>query len=177
MFRLKYLCVTCVLALTVGAANANTFTTFDASGTFDSPSSGINLYGSITVDVTVGSITGLSLNVTGFDPFNILFSNGSNPLIAKSSAAVLNEQDYLYLTFSQSLIGYTGGQIASGHTVKVLEPCTGCDFHTLFSGSFTAQVSTTPLPAALPLFATGLGAMGLLGWRRKRENTAALAAA
>ena len=27
----------------------------------------------------------------------------------------------------------------------------------------------TPLPAALPLFAGGLGAMGLLGWRRKRK--------
>ena len=29
--------------------------------------------------------------------------------------------------------------------------------------------STTPLPAALPLFAGGLGALGLLGWRRKRK--------
>jgi hypothetical protein len=37
--------------------------------------------------------------------------------------------------------------------------------------------SATPLPAALPLFATGLGAMGLLGWRRKRKNAAAIAAA
>jgi len=35
----------------------------------------------------------------------------------------------------------------------------------------------TPLPTALPLFATGLGAMGLLGWRRKRKNTAGIAAA
>ena len=34
--------------------------------------------------------------------------------------------------------------------------------------------SETPLPAALPLFATGLGALGLLGRRRKRK-TAALA--
>ena len=25
------------------------------------------------------------------------------------------------------------------------------------------------LPAALPLFATGLGALGLLGWRKKRK--------
>ena len=33
-------------------------------------------------------------------------------------------------------------------------------------------VSGTPLPAALPLFATGLGAMGLLGWRRKRKSAA-----
>jgi hypothetical protein len=45
-------------------------------------------------------------------------------------------------------------------------------------GSVTVTpVSTTPLPAALPLFATGLGAMGLFGWRRKRKNAAALAAA
>jgi hypothetical protein len=29
--------------------------------------------------------------------------------------------------------------------------------------------TATPLPAALPLFATGLGGLGLLGWRRKRK--------
>jgi hypothetical protein len=29
--------------------------------------------------------------------------------------------------------------------------------------------SATPLPAALPLFATGLGGLGLLGWRKKRK--------
>jgi hypothetical protein len=37
----------------------------------------------------------------------------------------------------------------------------------------TLRVDTTPLPAALPLFATGLGALGLLGWRRKRKALAA----
>jgi hypothetical protein len=30
----------------------------------------------------------------------------------------------------------------------------------------------TPLPAALPLFATGIGGLGLLGWRRKRKARA-----
>ena len=30
-------------------------------------------------------------------------------------------------------------------------------------------VAATPLPATLPLFATGLGAMGLLGWRKKQK--------
>jgi hypothetical protein len=34
-------------------------------------------------------------------------------------------------------------------------------------------VSETPLPTTLPLFATGLGAIGLLGWRRKRKAQAA----
>jgi hypothetical protein len=33
----------------------------------------------------------------------------------------------------------------------------------------TNYTSTTPLPAALPLFATGIGGSGLLGWRRKRK--------
>ena len=30
----------------------------------------------------------------------------------------------------------------------------------------------TRIPAALPLFATGLGALSLLGWRRKRKQIA-----
>jgi hypothetical protein len=38
-------------------------------------------------------------------------------------------------------------------------------------------VVVTPLPATLPLFATGLGVMGLLGWRRKSKKAAAMAAA
>jgi hypothetical protein len=44
------------------------------------------------------------------------------------------------------------------------------------SGSATIE-SATPLPDALPLFATGLGAMGLFGWRKKRKNAVAVATA
>jgi hypothetical protein len=36
--------------------------------------------------------------------------------------------------------------------------------------SLTVSLDSTPLPATLPLFATGLGAFGLLGWRRKRKS-------
>jgi hypothetical protein len=36
----------------------------------------------------------------------------------------------------------------------------------------TAEITTTPLPAALPLFATGVAGLGLLGWRRKRKALA-----
>jgi hypothetical protein len=38
-----------------------------------------------------------------------------------------------------------------------------------------ATVPAVPLPAALPLFATGLGALGLIGWRRKRKAAAVAA--
>ena len=35
-----------------------------------------------------------------------------------------------------------------------------------------ATFTATPLPAALPLFATGIGGLGLLGWRRRRKAQA-----
>jgi len=38
---------------------------------------------------------------------------------------------------------------------------------------FLPPTAATPLPAALPLFASGLGALGLLGWRRRRKAQAA----
>ena len=40
------------------------------------------------------------------------------------------------------------------------------------AGEASLIVDPTPLPATLPLFATGLGALGLLGWRRKRKQAA-----
>jgi hypothetical protein len=43
----------------------------------------------------------------------------------------------------------------------------------LSAGSiFVVSDLDTPLPAALPLFATGLGGLCLLGWRRKRKGQA-----
>jgi hypothetical protein len=42
--------------------------------------------------------------------------------------------------------------------------------------SVQQSVSATPLPAALPLFAGGLGALGLFGWRRKRRAAGLVAA-
>ena len=49
--------------------------------------------------------------------------------------------------------------------------------HATVTWTSAAEVplSTTPLPAALPLFVSGLGAMGLFGWRRKRKTQAAVA--
>ena len=43
----------------------------------------------------------------------------------------------------------------------------------VISGTITVEhPSTVPLPATLPLFVKGLGALGLLGWRRKRKAAA-----
>ena len=74
------------------------------------------------------------------------------------------------------------GTINSGADDIVVEitglgPFTTAVFSDNASPSFefapgVGTISATPVPAALPLFATGLGAMGLIGWRRKRKNAA-----
>jgi hypothetical protein len=44
---------------------------------------------------------------------------------------------------------------------------------TFADGKVIPEAATaTPLPTALPLFATGIGGLGFLGWRRKRKAQA-----
>jgi hypothetical protein len=43
----------------------------------------------------------------------------------------------------------------------------------VFSFTFTPNVATTPLPAGLPLFASGMALMGWVGSRRRRKTQAA----
>jgi len=47
----------------------------------------------------------------------------------------------------------------------------GTQINASFNNS-TTPPNPIPLPAALPLFATGLGGLGLLSWRRKRKAQA-----
>ena len=72
-----------------------------------------------------------------------------------------------YLTFSEN----ASGVIAQ--TSAVLGSAMTGFTSTNYGASSFSPVTITPLPAALPLFAGGLGALGLLGWRRKRKAAAA----
>ena len=86
-----------------------------------------------------------------FDTFTVLsdsFNNGG--IIASVSA------DGSTLT-----LNWTGGLVAENVTNT---------YAVSFAGTPPTQ---TPLPGTLPLFASGLGALGLLGWRRKRKAQAA----
>ena len=51
-------------------------------------------------------------------------------------------------------------------------PCSNCYGPDVVATINTANTAT-PIPAALPLFASGLGAIGLIGWRRKRKRAVA----
>jgi hypothetical protein len=69
-------------------------------------------------------------------------------------------------TYSCGVVGYClVGPGSSSDPVGANDPTQVVDF-SLTTGT------VTPLPAALPLFATGLAGIGLLGWRRKRKAQA-----
>ncbi|GAB2177397.1 hypothetical protein [Dongia sp. agr-C8] len=67
-------------------------------------------------------------------------------------------------TYYLRLFGLLPGNINSGHML------------TGISGTIAATaVAATPIPAALPLFASALGLFGFVGWRRKTAAPAAAA--
>jgi hypothetical protein len=151
------------------------------------------------VDIQLTSST----TMVSFTGFNILSTTGGVP--NSGTAGIIGTGSFVSQTsteaiFSTSLAVTVGEVIAIEPLTASLTlrwaaqnfPVSftgGQDFNTppgsttfgAFSGSvdgFTTHVTTPsiiPLPAALPLFATGLGALGLLGWRRKKK-AAALAA-
>jgi hypothetical protein len=86
-----------------------------------------------------------------------------------------------YLFESYSFFNWTLCMGPCSPTAFLQNDAINSDFSGFFVGTndpvtFTPVTNTTPLPAALPLFASGLGALGLLGWRRKRKASALAAA-
>ena len=93
----------------------------------------------LTRDAT-GLVTGY---VNGVSQFS--FIDSTNSAVALSSLAFFMDDSHTGLREASS--GFVDSIIVSD----------------------SLSTSAVPLPAALPLFATGLGAFGLLGWRRKRK--------
>jgi hypothetical protein len=104
----------------------------------------------LSVTVTASSIGGLGEYAPG--DVNI-FSVSLGTITAASFDGTLGDHRLFF------------GSIVS--TLTILP-----DGHGLGGTMSISAVPETPLPAALPLFATGLGALGLFGWRRKRKQAA-----
>jgi hypothetical protein len=178
-------------------ANAVTFDfTFD--NTFFIPSNGYNygVAGSVTGKIIGLSSSGASsateIDITSVPSGSGLFTGtynltGATNSFTVSGGNVLTIADFIG---GVSLLGFnwnstTGGfaYLQSALGCNAFSGPTGCVVDTVTlpgAGSLaftldTSGTSTTPLPAALPLFASGLGALGLLGWRRKRKASASAA--
>ena len=59
----------------------------------------------------------------------------------------------------------------------VLPVANFADYSDAIAAKVQAVVNPTPLPGALPFFVSGIGGLGLLGWRRKQKKKAAALAA
>jgi len=158
------------------AGNVTTATTFNATGTLNEIQVGsINLNNAnLTLNGTanqyfVVNVTGnmslvgtASLNLTGgITPSNVIYYfSGANSSINTHVGDVLNGI-ILGPHTSMNLDGTFNGEIIGGANISLL------------SGAVVNQppLTATPLPVALPLFATGVGFLGMMARRRRRAAT------
>jgi hypothetical protein len=120
------------------------------------------------VTLTINGIT----NTYGPDPdpaistgVNVPYYYGNGPII--QGAPLLQPAD-LWVT----LVDLDDFSVAGGASINSLEVTGSPELDLIRVAGLipSSPPSETPLPAALPLFASGLGAFGLIGWRRKRKQ-------
>jgi hypothetical protein len=101
-----------------------------------------------TPDVPVGPINGHTLSLLFID------LNDSTKSVFGDATILPTQLNLASFDSTELFLSFDDGSIITGHITGL---------------------SQTPLPAALPLFAGGLGVLGLLGWRRKRKAAAVAA--
>ena len=127
-----------------------------------------------------------------------LISNITNTLGFVSAAVDVNSATELLLGSTSSVGAFNFGPVSGLNSVDgatttfyssafgvnlVLTNCTSCEFSSstwdppspdglTVTYTYTPAISATPLPAALPLFATGLAGLGFTAWRRRRKQKA-----
>jgi hypothetical protein len=134
----------------------------------------LNTLGSLTIDQTTGEIIlgGANITVAKIGTFNFVEDQIEIAAPPPGTSFVLADKA------GNEMVAYLSSPFLNGKT-PILPTSSYIDDQqgNELAGNWpTGQFSITPIPAALPLFASGLGAMGLFGWRRKRKNAAALTA-
>ena len=133
--------------------------------------------GSFTFNTSTDALSAVNVTLSGspsyFSPNPIIFVDPFAPFNAGNTNFGFANASTLLLALEFQGLGGSSSPLAGGAFYN------GQGNNNAFAGPVSGGVetATTPLPAALPLFVTGLGAMGLFGWRRKRKNAAAIAAA
>jgi hypothetical protein len=160
--------VTAVVALSVAyPAKADMITTFDVSGTCTPfPGfTGTTFSGMLTIDVTAGDITGISVRFQGLSPFTLVinsFATGtSNWEILASDTGLNAGLDLVFNTghTPSSLVGFTGGPIVGNNVTNTVG---GTDY-TITGGSLTPAVPDGGTTVSL----LGCALLGLAAFRRK----------
>jgi len=139
----------------------------------DSPG-GLNSNGDNSDSITalsVGTLSATSLGAYGV-PVDAVEVTWTQPSFDPSQAAV-----YIQLSVggdnnpsnTYRMADYLGGGGTYSNSPDIYTTGSFCSAPVGACAELTFETNVTPLPAALPLFTTGLGALGLLGWCRKRK--------
>ena len=186
--RTAFVTVTVLAGVSTMSANANVYNVtglgLDAVITTDASDNVISMIGS--VGTWPGDTQNPGAILGPVSPANIVFTGGGTNIFGLDGK-FFGTSPY----FTDSCCGGLGFTFVNatdgGNTIGAAVGLNGIAYfgtgtYELFiglatdrHGDLTVSVAETPLPAALPLFATGLGTLGLLNWRRKRK-TAAVAA-
>jgi hypothetical protein len=127
---------------------------------------------SVTVDLTA-PVTYIGFTWGTPDPTNtVQVYDAGNNLLATYTAdpSSLDIAKYHDNPSGAPGTGYFNLTAGPGESIARLVLTTGTAIENFEVDNFAVATSATPLPAALPLFATGLGALGLIGWRRRRQQ-------
>ena len=156
---------------------------YNFSGTLSSSAG--NVTGTFTYDSTLDNITSYSFLLPSSPTLNPV--SGSSYTLDNSDSGMLNfgsdkfrfyvngtdftNLDLFFtsvggvLQFDLTAPGFGSSGLRQGPNVTGSQPT----FDEIFVSGAASTVGSTPLPAALPLFASGLVALGLFGWARRRK--------
>jgi hypothetical protein len=107
-------------------AAADTITTFDVSGTCmpEAPFTGTTFSGTLTIDVTAGTVTAIDVTFQGLSPFNTVVESfgesNSNWVLDAENGTVGDDFSLTFTTTHTpaSLVGFTGGPIFAGQVAN-----------------------------------------------------------
>ncbi len=166
----------CLFAVQAPAAvQASTLITYDVTLTaIFGPESGSGSFTIAAPSAGSGILTALNGGLTALD-----FKIDNLDFNLDSSSAVA----YSYQGSTLVLAGLIyGGQIGTDNLFSISLGSNGLYTFTdsaqggsVYDTFGSISVSQTPLPTTLPLLATGLGILAMLGWRRKRKVGLSLA--
>ncbi|GAB2176015.1 hypothetical protein [Dongia sp. agr-C8] len=177
--------------LLAAPAGANTIVTFGltagsvVAGSVDGVINGtfsLDLTTHTVVDASISSTTGaqiLGASYSGFSIDSFTTSATMTQLVFHNSATAVPGVAGQLLTLNMHTTDLSGFQMVTvfGNESVYFFLCGGlCASRPVGGFIETLSVTETPIPAALPLLATALGGMGLLGWRRKPPHLAATGA-